>query len=289
MVLVPHDNIQRLTETAPAVQTVQTTGTPLSRLDAEMSDILNSDSFASERDKCTAYMQILQRYLQLVTHPPPPPPETVGTTESRAPLKSETASKDAPIASRLNDTIIIDSVPKKFRTKASLLLKNLHRNAPTRKLAWDRKGVVSINGVRIPNSNIVDLVNDAMRARKREKPAGRAHFARLLRRIQMPREFIGNTELLREAVVASTPRRRVIIPDAVDEGSGEDDDGDGDESLEYLTDVAEDDSNTIGEEEEEEEEEKATSGKRKQAGKGRRVQALKKTKKKLTVWTSLKL
>ena len=57
-------------------------------------------------------------------------------------------------------------MPKKFRAKAKLLLCNMHRNASPGKIVWDKNGVVSIDGAKIPNSNIVDLVNDAMRARK---------------------------------------------------------------------------------------------------------------------------
>lgn len=230
MVLIEHDNIHRLGErqngiadsaapTQPS-NSVQTVGTPLSRLDAEMSEILNSDSYKSERDKWTAYIQVLQRYLRLAhsQHNDPDklrdPEIPKKTTQMETDEEIDTALTDA-VKSRLNDTLIIDSVPKKFHTKAKMLLRSLHRNTtPAKKISWDTNGTVSIGGTRIPNSNIVDLVNDAMRARKREKPVGRAHFAAHLRKIQMPREFIGNPELFQEPRQpdASTPRKRIISP-----------------------------------------------------------------------------
>lgn len=219
MVLIPHDNIHRLTEVSTGPPSVQTTGTPLSRLDSELSEILYSHSYKSERDKWTAYQQVLQRYLHLVEHENN---NTVPNIPTKRKMETfDTANKNDDIAlinevkSRLNDTLIVDSVPKKFKSKAILLLRNLHRDAVGRKITWDRNGVVSIGGRRISNSNIVDLVNDAMRARKREKPVGRAHFAKLLQTIQMPREFIGNPELLQEPTPASssTPtQRRLILP-----------------------------------------------------------------------------
>ena len=86
---------------------------------------------------------------------------------------------------------------------------NLHRNASPGKILWDKNGVVSIDGEKIPNSNIVDLVNDWMRARKREKPIGRGDFAKFLQQIQMPREFIGNTALIAEGTKSSTSNRPI--------------------------------------------------------------------------------
>jgi len=92
----------------------------------------------------------------------------------------------------------LDSVFKfralKFRQKAKLLLNHLHSNASD-KLAWDKYNVISINDIRIAESNIVDLVNDAMRSRKTARPTGKHHFATLLYSVNMPCQFIGNQDL----------------------------------------------------------------------------------------------
>ena len=77
MVLVPQDSIGKLfgaSETgnfqhynkkydnSKNIVTTQTPGSHLTRLDSEMSEILNSDEF-NERTKWTKYQQTLQRYL----------------------------------------------------------------------------------------------------------------------------------------------------------------------------------------------------------------------------------
>ena len=102
-------------------------------------------------------------------------------------------------------------MPKKFRVKAKLLLRNMHRNASPGKIVWDKNAVVSIDSAKIPNSNIVILVTDAMRARKHVRPVGRGHFAKFLQQIEMPRVFIGNAELIEAAATTSTPRKHGVL------------------------------------------------------------------------------
>lgn len=74
MVLVPEDSINKIHQNIqndtvvkeiqeqPILRTVQTPGTNLTRLDAELSEILNSDE-ANEHIKWKNYQQVLQRYL----------------------------------------------------------------------------------------------------------------------------------------------------------------------------------------------------------------------------------
>ena len=224
MVLIPHENIQEILgrQQAP-MKTVQTPGTALTRLDSELSEILNSNVYANEREKWIAYNQVLQRHLRLVEHEKSltarmsqnktngeeeGEKEEEGVSEE---MQAQSAVLADGIKSRLNDTLIIDTVPKKFREKVKLLLRNMHRNASPGKIVWDKNGVVSTDGAKIPNSNIVDLVNDAMRARKHVRPVGRGHFAKFLQQIEMPREFIGNAELIEAAVTTSTPRKHGLL------------------------------------------------------------------------------
>ena len=140
--------------------------------------------YANEREKWVAYNQVLQRDLRLVEHEKSltatmSQNKTHGEEEEE---KGEGVSEEMSavladgIKSRLNDTLILDTMPKKFRAKAKLLLRNMHRNASPGKIVWDKNSVVSIDGGKIPNSNIVDLVNDAMRARKHVRPGGRGHL-----------------------------------------------------------------------------------------------------------------
>ena len=108
-------------------------------------------------------------------------------------------------------------MPLKFRQKAKLLLNHIHSNASDR-LSWDKYGVVTINGLKIDESNIIDLINDAMRSRKMERPVGRHHFASLLRSVKIPREFIGNQNFWSNDL--STDSHTLQIPNIVSLDAG---------------------------------------------------------------------
>lgn len=230
MVLVPEDNLSQFStqnHRQPAFSGLEMhphighpIATALNRLDAEMKDILSSTSYRGEREKWSAYQAVLQRYLHFIDDERTqlPPVQRKERAESPKNDKKEREREKEHLAS-LNDSVIVESVPQKFRHKAKLLLRRLHET-PATSFSWDSAGVVSISGKSIKDSNIIDLMNDAMRARKIPTPAGRQKFARFLRAIQTPREFIGNDNLWREARANSTLRR------ATDEGNDNDDDDD---------------------------------------------------------------
>lgn len=201
MVLVPQENVERLARISNN-KTIQTPGTTLSRLDEEMSEILNSNKFMNEREKCRAYLQILQRYLYFVEGAKrntiaskvfPPKLNTTTTHKITEPIDLEEEDEEGEKNDHMNDSFILETVPPKYRQKAKLLLHHIHVNADNR-FVWDKYGVVTIDGVRILGSNIVDLVNEAMRSRKTTNPNGRQHFTTFLHSVKVPREFIGNQD-----------------------------------------------------------------------------------------------
>lgn len=230
MVLVPEEHVAQLgtqnqrqptfSSNISQAQPLQPTDTVLFRLDAEMNEILNSNAYKNEREKWAAYLVVLQRYLHF-------------SDDERARQHSELMKSEHTTVSNydkgekeetrngMNDSVIIESIPTKYRTKAKLLLRRLH-DTPRRNFSWDSGGVVSIGGRPIQGSNIVDLVNDAMRARKISKPAGRGAFAKFLRAIQTPREFIGNEALWQETRANSTLR-----PSQIEESSNSSTNSDG--------------------------------------------------------------
>jgi len=55
MILIPKERVEQLTHILND-KTIQTPGITLSRLDEEMHEVLNSNKFANERKKCTAYL-----------------------------------------------------------------------------------------------------------------------------------------------------------------------------------------------------------------------------------------
>ena len=83
---------------------------------------------------------------------------------------------------------IIDSVPKTMQNRAKLLVQKLK----------DHSDVISDNaqlvleGSIVPNSNIVDLVNDIMRKRKGFNPEHSNTFAKALAKINVPEDYLRN-------------------------------------------------------------------------------------------------
>jgi len=74
-------------------------------------------------------------------------------------------------------------------------MKHLLDKATLAKISWNH-GIVTIDGNVVKDSNIADLINDAIRERKITKATGRAQFARLLRVLNIPSVLVGNKELL---------------------------------------------------------------------------------------------
>ncbi|KYN14459.1 hypothetical protein ALC57_13346 [Trachymyrmex cornetzi] len=92
---------------------------------------------------------------------------------------------------------IVESVPKSYRKHAHLMMKHLIRNAVPDRINWDEHGIVPTDGNVVKDSNIIDLINDAMRERKTVKKAvGRNQFARLLRALNIPSALVRNKRLL---------------------------------------------------------------------------------------------
>lgn len=202
-----HDNAQQYHEVSHSTDkdtgSVQTTGTTLSRLDNEMSNILSSNNYENDREKWSAYYQVLQRYLHIVgneRHNFLPPIETTN---------KEIFDDEKNLLQKKNDlnNSILDSLPKKYRKNASKLLNRL-KKLPDSTFSWDHRGVVSINNHVIPDSNIVDLVNYSTRKRKNTlPPTGHRLFATILQSEQIPREYAGNPEVW---MASSTPARHNV-------------------------------------------------------------------------------
>ena len=63
MILIPEESINNLHLSSDKVATMQRPGTPTSRLDKEMSKIINSTSIQDDREKYTLYQQALERFM----------------------------------------------------------------------------------------------------------------------------------------------------------------------------------------------------------------------------------
>ncbi|KAJ8671598.1 hypothetical protein QAD02_002857 [Eretmocerus hayati] len=127
---------------------LQTVGDNLTRLDAEMYDILNSKSITDEREKCRRYLQVLRRYLFFKEN------------ERDADVSGDAGHNDAnpageSIPTRLTEESIIENLPLTHWEKARDLLRHWQTFEPDR-FRWNAKGNVIIDGRLIPQSDITE-------------------------------------------------------------------------------------------------------------------------------------
>ena len=96
---------------------------------------------------------------------------------------------------------MIEPIPKYIRPRATALLNRLKARPDV--ITWDKTGQIKIEGQSIPNSNISDLVSDALRSRKNFNPTGASEFFHALSKMNMPKELVRNQE--RWTQVIGTP------------------------------------------------------------------------------------
>lgn len=98
-------------------------------------------------------------------------------------------------------SVVLRSVKKTYRSQYRQLAEFIRRSS---NVSWTESGRVVIDGVEMPDSNIVDLINDAARYRKTSAvPNGRAQLASAFRRADVPRKLIGNRHFWDDADVSS--------------------------------------------------------------------------------------
>ena len=90
------------------------------------------------------------------------------------------------------DKQIIDSVPKTMQNRAKLLIQKLKDHSDI--ISWNDNGQLVLEGSIIPNSNIVDLINDVMRKRKGFNPEHLNTFTKALTKINVPEDCLRNPD-----------------------------------------------------------------------------------------------
>ena len=91
---------------------------------------------------------------------------------------------------QLSDEVIVKHIPKTMQSRATAILNRLKETPDT----WDKTGEVKLEGENIPQSNIMDLISDALRARKNFSPTGSKEFFRVLSKMNMPKDLVRNEE-----------------------------------------------------------------------------------------------
>ena len=158
-------------------------------LDAQMNDLIQRNDLP-DREKLVLYNQLLQQLLQQKTsgslstvtgqHQPPPPIPMDGSTSDDRRQK------------RISEEDTVESVPSMFRPKATSFLRYLKNN----QVRWTDDGSVMIRDQVIPGSNIIDIVNSAVRDRQKvDLPTGSVPLIQYLKGTNVPREIIGSKKL----------------------------------------------------------------------------------------------
>ena len=192
MVLVPEDVLNRYEqkqklETSPIVKGMM-------QEDSDMSRLLYREDL-NDDEKQKLYHANLERYLNF-KHQKDSKIPTVRLAPS-----TENKEELPPQVQPLPDDAIVEHIPKTFHRKATAILNRLKARPDA--VSWDETGQVSVDGVNIPRSNISDLISDALRERKSFNPTGAKEFFRVLSKINMPTDLVGNKERWRQAVFDS--------------------------------------------------------------------------------------
>lgn len=195
MVIVPEEvyknNLQQDQQTTSSYvplnnitesESVQTPGDNLSRLDAEMVEILNSKKYLNEQDKCKHYLQVLRRYLFFKDH------------ERERDSMNVTDEVEAALLP-LSEEAVIESVPKIYVQKARRLIKHLKSHEPGR-FKWENTGTVILDNKLISGSNITELLNSVLKKKVDDLPTGFEEFKNFIASSETPENLIGNKQVL---------------------------------------------------------------------------------------------
>ena len=155
-------------------------------LDDKISEILQ-DNTISVADKATKYEQALHHFKRVKEEYLQKP---IGKVEIINQKDQENLLQESQHTSHSNnDDFIISTLPPSLQRKGRLLLQHLIKDG---NLTWNDQGVVTYKGKQISNANIIDLVNDFVRPRKRAPPEGYEVFAKALKKSNVANELIGN-------------------------------------------------------------------------------------------------
>ena len=183
LVLVPHETLDRLHE-----KPMSRTGTDvMGELDTDMHKILLQK--AEDSEKWKLYHQALQRYLHFANEQRKPLSIQLPSIEENAQPEDKSNEVNGQLLARLTSVI-----PKKFQNTATGLFQTLSSEQNKTLLYWDHTGVVKINDTPIPQSNIIDLVSDAVRNRKTAQAIGWQAFASTLKQLNVPMDLISNSQ-----------------------------------------------------------------------------------------------
>ena len=143
----------------------------MTSLDGDMQEVLTRRDMSTD-EKVKQYNQVLQRYMnygeqQHMAAQAPITMQMVTTAPADSSNNGESSTFRPTTISAIEQEVV-DTVPPRMRKKAQLLMNRI-KNSPH--LRWTDKGELIYNDQVMTNTNITDLINDALRRRKHfEKP-----------------------------------------------------------------------------------------------------------------------
>ena len=203
LVLVPEHMAENTTARKPLVPPLTT---KVNDLDEEMDNLLKRRD-VTEDEKARLHNQIFQRYLNYydkrMSQPVrvsvvPPKPTTDKTEVQEAKPTADKAEIQAEPTADMPDNVevdIMDSVRPTMKSRARQLVKKLKENKDL--ITWDDKAQLIYEGKPVPGSNVIDLVNDALRHRKNFNPQGWRLFAKALSDVNVPEGIVRNENRLK--------------------------------------------------------------------------------------------
>ena len=169
-----------------------------------------------DNTKVLLYQQALQRYLQFDRARKQEPISVTMSNPKGYYDMTEDVTKTTtvtPVNQPDTGAEIIEGVPKTYKRKAQLLLEKIKKNDA---MNWNDKGELKIGEDVVKGSNITDLINDVLHARKGFDPLGWQQFVRGLASMNVPETLVGNvsrrTIVQRHKQNLMTPNEKRVLP-----------------------------------------------------------------------------
>lgn len=169
----------------PAQQLPSPLQQKLSRLDLEMKAVLDRSDL-DDATKASEYNLVLGKYLQTREQLNQPTPIPILETTSKSSRKVST-----------------ELFPVAYRRKAGSLLQFVEENP---NIDWNERNELVVDSQPIPDTNIIDLVDDLSRPNTKRNPRGIDKFVRALQKHNIPESFIANRRRLQTEFELSSPQ-----------------------------------------------------------------------------------
>ncbi|GBO01481.1 hypothetical protein AVEN_218219-1 [Araneus ventricosus] len=157
------------------------------KMDAKMQNILQRKDLL-ESEKANQYLQVLQKFIK-IQHPQ----QNVETTEIQE-IATQENQEPETVPEDVITTKILKSAPVRYLNTVKNILDFLKDNHSI--LSWTPEGEIVYKGQRIPRTNIVSLVTDLLRNRKKS-PSGFKEFQAALKEMKIPATYIVNRKIFK--------------------------------------------------------------------------------------------